>query len=502
MQPTAAPRYDDWKAPAEDGRVLLWPRADELLRDAEGNLHHLNRADGALIQGVPLPELRRRLRAWVGHADNDRPLVAMGHQTELYHAGVWAKNALVDAAAAKLGGRAYQFAVDTDEPKHLKLKWPGGAAPITDDDIPAEWSGLLASPSPAHLKRVSDSFARAAAGWEFEPLVGEFLASMRRLALESPGLAAALTNALHELDWSLGLRHDAMLFSPVCFSEPYLLFAWHVMSRADAFAADYNASLEDYRREHRVRTPGRPMPNLRASAAECEVPFWLDAVSAGTRTRAAVVRRGDRWVLRAPGGAAELELAPETAASEAAAQLTAWLREHDLRLAPRALALTTILRLLVADQFVHGIGGGRYDQVTDRLIERHFGLTPPRFAVTTATLYFPQAVGRSRVCMSCVVQEGHRLRHRVLGEEKDRLVAAIAAAPRHSLERSALFHEMHGKLASAAGHPTIRQWERRLEEATIREREEQELFDRELFYAIQPRERLEGLVGQYRAQFA
>jgi hypothetical protein len=104
--------------------------------------------------------------------------------------------------------------------------------------------------------------------------------------------------------------------------------------------------------------------------------------------------------------------------------------------------------------------------------------------------------------MGCVLQDGHRLRHRVLGQEKDRMVAAISAAPRRSLERSTLFHEMHGRLAAAADHPDVRRWEQELSDAALREREEKDLFDRELFYAIQPRERLEALAAQYRSAFA
>src|SRR5262249_41435640 len=39
--------------------------------------------------------------------------------------------------------------------------------------------------------------------------------------------------------------------------------------------------------------------------------------------------------------------------------------------------------------FIHGIGGGKYDEVTDAIIERWLGLTPPRFFVLTATLRLP-----------------------------------------------------------------------------------------------------------------
>ena len=494
--------YADWKAPSEDGGTLIWPDPPDLLRETRENNEHLRSADAALIQGVPLPELRRQMRRWMGYGDDEKPLLATGHQTELYHPGVWAKNALIDGAATKLGGAAVHFAVDTDEPKHLRLRWPGGAAPLTDGPDSAAWSGLLPPPTPAHLSHVAASLDAAAAGWGFRPVASDFLAAMRRHVPEGENLPRAMTAAMHETDVSLGLRHEALLFSPVCLSEPYLAFVCHVLGRAGEFASDYNSSLDDYRAAHRIRTPGRPMPNLTVTADSCEVPFWFDCAADGTRVRATVSRRGDAWVLRSPCGGQEFAFRPNADAASLVPELARWLRGHNVRLSPRALTLTMVVRLLVADQFVHGIGGARYDQVTDRLIARHFGITPPAFSVTTATLYFSQAAGRQRVCMSCVRQDGHRLRHRVLGEEKDRLVSAIAAAPRGSVERSVLFHEMHRRLDAAAGHPAIREWERQLQDAEVREREEVELFDRELFYAIQPRERLEGLIHHYRSVLA
>jgi hypothetical protein len=156
----------------------------------------------------------------------------------------------------------------------------------------------------------------------------------------------------------------------------------------------------------------------------------------------------------------------------------------------------------VADQFVHGIGGGQYDQVLDKLIARHFNLEPPRFSVTTATLFFAGAIGQSRVCEPCVVQEGHRLRHALLGEKKSSLVAAIASSPRGSIERSVLFSDMHDQLAAARKGPRFLDWELRYQETKQREQQEKVVFDRELFYAMQPKERLERMIGKYRDAFA
>lgn len=496
----SAVRYDRWKAPADDGGMLIWPEPQTLLRQTLENRLHLSTSDAARIQGVPLPEVRRSFRRWLGHAEDEKPLVATGHQAELYHPGVWVKNALIGAAAAKLGGSAFHFAVDTDAPKHLTLRWPGGAMPLSDSPAEsAKWSGLLDAPAPAHLDAVAREVERAAAGWDFVPLVGQFLASMRRLALESMKLPPALTNSTHELDWKLGLRHHLLLDSPLCWSEPYLVFVHHVLARASAFAADYNAALESYREENKIRSPGRPMPDLACRPESCEVPFWLDDLAAGTRARATVARDGPGFELRPAGGDAfRFDAAAD--GWDAAARLLHWLRRNQLRLSPRALTLTAVLRLLVADQFVHGIGGGQYDQVLDRLITRHFGFAPPRFSVTTATLFFPTATSQERVCLPCFAQEGHRLRHSALGPAKMQMVQAIGALPRRSPQRQALFYQMHGQLA-VAGEPILRRWEQEYEEAEHIHRRQRLLFDRELFYAIQPAHRLQAMIDRYRDAF-
>ena len=161
------------------------------------------------------------------------------------------------------------------------------------------------------------------------------------------------------------------------------------------------------------------------------------------------------------------------------------------------------LRLLVVDQFVHGIGGGRYEQVNDRIIQRFFSIDAPAFCVTTATLYFPAAVGRQRICIPCLAHEGHRLRHAVMGPAKMQLVEQIQGLPRRSAQRQRIFTQMHSRRAEAVGiHHSIRTWQQRMNEAVRQSADERGMFDRELFYAIQPRERLEGLIGKYAAAFA
>src|SRR4051812_39841870 len=92
-------RYPDWKAPAADGEVLVWPDPPRLLAETRDNNRTLTAADSVRIQNVPLPELRRATRSWIGVADESQPIIGTGHQAELYHPGVWAKDALTNAAS-------------------------------------------------------------------------------------------------------------------------------------------------------------------------------------------------------------------------------------------------------------------------------------------------------------------------------------------------------------------------------------------------------------------
>jgi hypothetical protein len=487
--------YPDWKAPAEDSALILWPQPDRILQDTVENHRRLSAWDS------PLGDLRRRQRQMLKLSE-DRPVIASGHQTELFHPGVWAKLAMIDAASRRLDADSFFAAVDTDAPKHLQLRWPDQSLPITDDPrlAAAEWCGMLDAPSAGHIERLKSALRTSAKQWSFAPMAMDFLDDLGQQSSRMPALSAALTTAMYRLDWSLGLRHQSLVTSRLWVNEPYLAFAQHLLARADSFAGVYNQALAEFRQAHGIDNPGRPMPDLHVSTDRCEAPFWLDDLARQTRIRACVQRDADQWQLTLDGDAFSFS---QQADATAAGRLQRFLQHHNVRLSPRALTLTMFLRLLVVDQFVHGIGGGRYEQVNDRIIQRFFGIDAPAFCVTTATLYFPAVVGRQRICIPCLAHEGHRLRHAVMGPAKMEMVGQIQGLPRRSTQRQQIFSQMHTRRAEAVRvHPSIRTWQQRMDDAIRQSADERGMFDRELFYAIQPRERLEGLIGKYGEAFA
>ncbi|MGH2425498.1 MAG: hypothetical protein ACRDF1_04325, partial [bacterium] len=142
------------------------------------------------------------------------------------------------------------------------------------------------------------------------------------------------------------------------------------------FAETYNRHLDAYRERHNVRTAAQPFPNLELEASRVELPFWV--VSGGKRHSMYAERRDRTWMIGTGDGASVM-----VADSDGPDKL------ERVEIRPKALTLTAFTRLCIADLFVHGVGGGRYDRVTDAVIADYFGIRPPRYAVVTATLHLP-----------------------------------------------------------------------------------------------------------------
>jgi hypothetical protein len=53
------------------------------------------------------------------------------------------------------------------------------------------------------------------------------------------------------------------------------------------------------------------------------------------------------------------------------------------------LTNTLFARLFLCDLFIHGIGGGKYDELTDEIMRRFYGIEPPEYLVLSATLLLP-----------------------------------------------------------------------------------------------------------------
>lgn len=343
-----------------------------------------------------------------------RPIVMGGHQPELFHAGVWLKNSALAAYARRVGGTAVNLVVDTDRCARTSVGVPVGtpasahvetvAFDATGDAMAWEERGILDD----HLfSAFGDRASDLLLPLEQAPILRHWWPLVMERAAESRRLGLAIAQARHALEGRFGIDTLELPVSELVRLPTVLVFTGWLLTRARALHEAYNAALAEHRLACGVRGRARPMPDLAVRPDESgegtwfEVPWWLWSRDDPRRRRvfANVATAGTLVLSDLETLRVELPVTPDTSPSRWVDALQR-METHDLRLRPRALVTTLIARLLVADVFVHGIGGAAYDRITDGIVRRLTGCDPPRYAVVTGTLrlpvdrLFPDSAGR------------------------------------------------------------------------------------------------------------
>jgi hypothetical protein len=144
-----------------------------------------------------------------------------------------------------------------------------------------------------------------------------------------------------------------------------------------------------YRKTNRIRSQSHPVPELATRDGWIEAPFWIWREGESPRGRLFVRQSGKLTELSNGAGPIGTLRLHERADACCAVEDLAAMAGSGWRLRSRALTTTLFARLCLADVFIHGIGGARYDEMTDRIIERFFGIAAPEFLTVTATLRLP-----------------------------------------------------------------------------------------------------------------
>jgi hypothetical protein len=393
-------------------------------------------------------------------------LVMTGHQPEIYHPGIWVKDFLLQRVADETGAAAIDLVVDSDA-----FETVGIHSPCLLPEVGVCRSYLAVgtadgSYAGAAMPSARDIEAFRTAGAEQlstlpSPSIGRhfdrFCALLVESAADARDLAELLTFARRRYEAEVGTDYLELPVTSMAGSRSFARFVAHIARDARRFAEVYNRSLLQYRARTGTRTPAQPFPDLRVEGDLVELPLW----HLGEGRTTVWVRAGDTPEIVVEG-ATIATLGPCDAAGDV-------LSRSALRPAPKALMLTLFARTLVADLFIHGIGGGRYDRVTDDVVRGFFGVEPPAFAVASLTMYLP--LGAPVVDerdIEAAAAAIHRLTHNpdavldsvefdsveereratALAVEKAKLVAAIAEPDADRKELGGRIRSVNEELAS------------------------------------------------------
>lgn len=446
--PAASPLEPTWvrrrlRVPREPGAVLAIPPVCEMPAAIESNLALI--ADWNVdCLGEPLSELRQLARHealaaarlytdWLDQTitvNSPKPsspasprlncdlpasdqqvssLIVGGHQPELFHCGVWAKNFVLDRLANQTGGIGLNLIVDSDTLSSTRIAVPVGSkerplleqipfdadADFDDRDRPLEEIGVRdESLFRSCAERVSDALTC----WPIDPLITSIWPSaISMLSQDSSRLPDVLTAARRHAEQIGGVQNLELPLSRLCQTEAFAWFVCHMLSDVRRLHATYNAVVEEYRHINHVQSTSHPVPNLAVglngtasnSDGWYEAPFWIWRV--GDRVRGRLfVKQTTTELLLSDGHEVlgSLELSANIEPANSVSQLRELMKDG-IKIRTRALTTTMFARVFLGDAFLHGMGGAKYDEMTDRLIARLFGIAPPAYLTMTATMHLP-----------------------------------------------------------------------------------------------------------------
>ncbi len=418
----ASDAYRQFRVPQESGKALIDPNLNSVrttLLDAETHRIASNSAwSGLEFCSKSLELIRREARreavelavrytrryrntpSWTEAINDATPLIFSGHQPELFHAGVWFKNFLLSQLAADTNAVAINFLVDNDLCRKTSIRVPGrttdGSVIATSVPFDSASVDTIGDNVPWELRSLNDAdcwrkFPRAVRSQLLDeiqrPLVEDLWKYAGDAAARTGRVGYAIAEARHRLEADLGLQTLEVPLSQLVCTRAFARFSIQLLSELPRFQHVYNTQRELYRVAHNIRSHAHPVPPLEQEHDWLESPWWVYRQEAPNRRRLWVKLVDNQLILSDRAGwqaVIEGRLDCDNAANQ-------WLEilSQGICLRPRALLTTMYLRIVVADTFVHGIGGGKYDQLTDRIIKEFFAITPSPFVVASATLQLP-----------------------------------------------------------------------------------------------------------------
>jgi len=335
-------------------------------------------------------------------------IIQTGHQPVFFHPGIWIKNIFLNQLLKSplldksLG---LNIILDNDICKDLNLSLP---ALSSNGNLIVEEISFLSSPPAPNLpfeeypcpslelitKFNQDITCRLKPlKSENKDILNNFkyfaqcLENSSRLCSQNhreSNLGEFLGLARHLYEKEIEPTYLEIPFSQICDSDEFLSFFLEIIKNIKSFSEIYNKKLDEYRKLFKIRNRAQPSPNLMIKENLTEIPFWIWK-EGDERRKIFILKEEEKNYLYNDSYGKIFLIEKDNLKS--LSLLKAFLKERGLKIRPKALLLTLYNRLFISDLFIHGLGGAKYDLVTDEIIREFFKVEPPRFLVVSCTLH-------------------------------------------------------------------------------------------------------------------
>jgi len=413
-----------FKSPKKNKQIFLSPSGDKIGSLLEENNKIFSQYSFKILN-QPFKEVRKKSRKEVvGKAlsfskkfDPDigekinpayQYIIQSGHQPVFFHPGVWIKNIFLNELIKSplldkcLGlniildndiCKGLNFSLPALSPTgNLKLERVNFLSPTLAPNLPFE---EYPCPSLELITKFNRDVIHRLKSLESENknILNNFkiftrcLENSSRLCSQNYkranlGEFLGLARRLYEQD--IKPAYLEILFSQICNSDEFLSFFLEITKNIESFSKIYNNKLDEYRKLFKIRNRAQPSPNLIIKENLIETPFWIWKEGDQRRKIFILREKEGNYLYNDSYGKIFLK---EKDSLKSLSSLKTFLKEKKLKIRPKALLLTLYNRLFISDLFIHGLGGAKYDLVTDEIIREFFKVEPPRFLVISCTLY-------------------------------------------------------------------------------------------------------------------
>jgi hypothetical protein len=335
-------------------------------------------------------------------------IIQTGHQPVFFHPGIWIKNIFLnELLKSPLLDKSLglNIILDNDIYRGLNFSLPalssGGNLKLEEVNLlsPAFTPNLPFEEYPCPSLELSTKFTRdiicklKLLGSENRDILNNFknfapcLEDSSRFCNQNykkANLGEFLGLARRFYEQEIEPAYLEIPFSQICNSDEFLSFFLEITKNIKSFSKIYNNKLDEYRKLFKIRTQAIPSPNLLIKKNLTGAPFWIWKEGDQRRKIFILREEGGNYLYNDSYGKIFLI---EKDGLEPLSSLKALLKEKKLKIRPKALLLTLYNRLFISDLFIHGLGGAKYDLVTDEIIREFFKVEPPHFLVASCTLH-------------------------------------------------------------------------------------------------------------------
>jgi hypothetical protein len=394
----------DFKIPEKDGEFLCIPSPASIHQLIQSNKEKM-KAHDFNIEMEDVHCFRKKVREkiirfsinftselavkfYLDDDTNTDTFILTGHQPIFYHPGIIVKNLLLNKIGVGERAKAINLIVDTDNFKELSAH-----IPAYNNGIKKIKETLLSNPSHTPYEFASaptwETFQLFAKKIEknlshpqFKNLYENFLKFVKAAGEEKrdfKNISHFMTFIRRRYENEVESRYLEAPVSYICDMDEFLIFFISIAKNSERFAQIYNFHLERYRIGHKLRYPANPFPNLKMDGKRFELPFWhfynnkRNEVFVECNTDEIVILFDDYGDINFKIN--EIEKGIEL------------IKKGNIKIRPKAISFTLFVRMFISDIFIHGVGGAKYDRITDEIIRDFYEVEPPEFITASLTLF-------------------------------------------------------------------------------------------------------------------